>query len=64
MDAGRGKGKPRMSPFWIFVKVKLQPRGLENELSSPSRTLGSWCRIPLEVWLSVCVYYVFVLSYV
>jgi hypothetical protein len=30
-------------------------------LSSPARTLGSWVRIPLETWMSVSVYSVFVL---
>jgi hypothetical protein len=28
------------------------------------RTLGLWIRIPVEAWMSVFVYYVFVLSYV
>jgi hypothetical protein len=37
------------------------PRGLRHELSSPARTLRLWVRIPLEAWMSVCVYYVFVL---
>jgi hypothetical protein len=37
------------------------PRGLRHELSSSARTLGSWVRIPLEAWMSVCVYSVFVL---
>jgi hypothetical protein len=32
------------------------PRGLSHELSSPARTLGSWVGIPLEAWMSVCVY--------
>jgi hypothetical protein len=32
------------------------PRGLRQEQSSLARTLGSWVRIPLEAWLSVCVY--------
>jgi hypothetical protein len=36
------------------------PRGLRHELSSPAQTLGSWVRIPLEVWMSVCVYSVYV----
>jgi hypothetical protein len=31
-------------------------RGLRHELSSLARTLGSWVRIPLKAWLSVCVY--------
>jgi hypothetical protein len=38
------------------------PRGLRHEPSSPAQTLGSWVRIPLEAWISVCVYSVFVLS--
>jgi hypothetical protein len=38
------------------------PRGLRHELSSLSRTLGSWVRIPLKAWMSVCIYSVFVLS--
>jgi hypothetical protein len=37
------------------------PRGLSHEPSSLARTLGSWVRIPLEAWISVCVYSVFVL---
>jgi hypothetical protein len=37
------------------------PRGLRNELSSPAQTLGSWVRIPLETWMSVCAYSVSVL---
>jgi hypothetical protein len=38
------------------------PRRLRHELPSPSRMLGSWGRIPLEEWMSVCVYSVVVLS--
>jgi hypothetical protein len=38
------------------------PRGLKHELPSPTQTLGSWIRIPLKAWMSVCVYSVFVLS--
>jgi hypothetical protein len=37
-------------------------RGLRHELSSLIQTLGSWVRIPLKAWLSVCIYSVFVLS--
>jgi hypothetical protein len=37
------------------------PRRLRQELSSLARTLGSWVGIPLEAWMSVCVYSVFVL---
>jgi hypothetical protein len=38
------------------------PRGLRHELSSLALTLGSWVRIPLEAWMSVCVYSEFVLG--
>jgi hypothetical protein len=37
-------------------------RGLRHELSSLARKPGPMVRIPLEAWLSVCVYSVFVLS--
>jgi hypothetical protein len=32
------------------------PRGVRHELSLLARTLGSWVRIPLEAWMSACVY--------
>jgi hypothetical protein len=32
--------------------------------SSSAQTLGSWFRIPLQAWMSVCAYSVLVLSYV
>jgi hypothetical protein len=32
------------------------PLSLKQELSSSSRILGSWVRISLEAWMSVCVY--------
>jgi hypothetical protein len=32
------------------------PRGLKHEPSWPARTLGSWVRIPLEAWMSVCIF--------
>jgi hypothetical protein len=35
---------------------------LRRKLSSPAQLLGSWVRIPLKAWMSVCVYSVFVLS--
>jgi hypothetical protein len=31
-------------------------RGLRHELSSLARTLGSWVRIPLKAWMSVCAF--------
>jgi hypothetical protein len=39
-----------------------RPRDLTFELSSPAQTLGSSVQIPLEAWLYVSVYSVFVLS--
>jgi hypothetical protein len=36
--------------------------GLRHEPSSPARILGSWVRIPLEAWVSMYVYSVFVVS--
>jgi hypothetical protein len=35
---------------------------IEKALSSLPRTLGSWDRIPLKAWMSMCIYSVFVLS--
>jgi hypothetical protein len=35
------------------------PRGIKHEPSSPARTQGSWIRISLEAWMTVCVYSVF-----
>jgi hypothetical protein len=37
------------------------PHGLKQEPSSHAVALGSWVRIPLEVWMCVFVYSVFVL---
>jgi hypothetical protein len=31
-------------------------------MSSLAQTMGSWVQIPLEAWMSVCVYSLFVLS--
>jgi hypothetical protein len=38
------------------------PRGLRHVMSSSTQALGSWVRIPLEAWMSVQVYFVFVFS--
>jgi hypothetical protein len=38
------------------------PRGLRHEMSSSGQTLGASIRIPLEAWMFICVYSVFVLS--
>jgi hypothetical protein len=44
------------------IRRSQSPRGLRHEPSSTARTLGSWIRIPLEAWMSLCVYSVFLLS--
>jgi hypothetical protein len=36
--------------------------GMKHEPPSPAQTLGSWVRIPLKAWMSVCAYSVFMLS--
>jgi hypothetical protein len=46
------------SEYFGFPCRSQWPRGLRHEPSSPSRTLRSWVRIPLEAWISVCVYFV------
>jgi hypothetical protein len=47
----------------LLLTSRLQrPLGVRHELSSLARMLGPWVRIPLEAWMSVCVYSVFVLG--
>jgi hypothetical protein len=40
------------------------PRSLRQEMSSPTRTLAPWVRVPLIAWISVRFFSLFVLSYV
>jgi hypothetical protein len=40
----------------VYYGADQWPRGLRHELSSPAQTLGSWVRIPLETWMSLCIY--------
>jgi hypothetical protein len=47
--------------LYILVGVRdlyllITVAALRHEPSSPARTLGSWVRIPLEEWMSVCFY--------
>jgi hypothetical protein len=42
--------------------VAFQQISTWHKISSLAQTLGSWVRIPLEVWMSVRVYSAFVLS--
>jgi hypothetical protein len=37
------------------------PRCIRHEMSLPVRTMGSWVRIPLKAWLSLCLSFVSVL---
>jgi hypothetical protein len=39
-----------------FPQANQWPRGLRHELTSLARTLGSWGRIPLREWMSVCAF--------
>jgi hypothetical protein len=48
----------------LFMRGSQWLRGLRHELSSLARTLGSWVRIPLQAWMSVCVYSVCVVLHV
>jgi hypothetical protein len=41
--------------YWSFTSRSRWPRGLRHELFSLARMLGSWVRIPLKAWMSVCV---------
>jgi hypothetical protein len=55
---------PRPSGLEAPIRCSCRPqwsRGLRHEQFSPARTWGLWFRIPLETWMSVCVYSVFVL---
>jgi hypothetical protein len=42
------------------MSITQWPRGLRHELFLTAQTLGSWIRIPLETWMFVHVYSVFV----
>jgi hypothetical protein len=44
-----------LSKVWLVIN------SLRHELPSLARTPGSWVRIPLKAWLSVCVFSVFML---
>jgi hypothetical protein len=47
---------------FIYLWCRSQwPCSLRHELSSPTPTLRSWVRIPLEVWMFVCVLCAFIL---
>jgi hypothetical protein len=40
----------------ILMSRSQWPRALRHELSSLARPLGSWVRIPLKAWMSVCAF--------
>jgi hypothetical protein len=52
---------PRTALLRVRFSPSPWPRRLRHEPPSLARTLGSWVRIHLEAWVSVCVYSVFVL---
>jgi hypothetical protein len=59
----RASGAWKPSNKVTFLPSRSQwPRSVRHEMSPPAQTLGSWVRIPLEAWMSVCVYSVFVLG--
>jgi hypothetical protein len=45
----------RLQEFVIVTPITVAAR------FSPAQTLGSWDRIPLEAWMSMCFYAMFVL---
>jgi hypothetical protein len=63
--ASPARGAPHTDEFGSLGTEPSQTRTcmgtLRHELSSPARTLGLWVLIPLDAWMSVCVYPVFVL---
>jgi uncharacterized membrane protein len=47
--------------YLLTERGSLWPSRLRHEMPYLIPTLGAWVRIPLKVWVFVCVYYVFVL---
>jgi hypothetical protein len=47
------------SPNAFVVSRSEWPNGLRHETSSTARTQGLWARLPLEAWIFVCDFYVF-----
>jgi hypothetical protein len=39
----------------VFRSQSQRSSGLKHEPFSPARKMGSWVRIPVEAWMSVCV---------
>jgi hypothetical protein len=61
----RNKNETHSDFFFLNLSTLSQSewlRGLRHELSSPAQTLGSWVRFPLEAWMFVYVYTMFVLA--
>jgi hypothetical protein len=51
------KDRPEFRAIEYKICRSQWPRGLRYELSSLARTLGSWFRIPLKAWMSVCGFF-------
>jgi hypothetical protein len=43
----------------LMYLFDVRSKARTTRVSSSAQTLGSWLRITLEVWMSVCVYFVF-----
>jgi hypothetical protein len=47
---------PVLLLLFLIICRSQWPRGLRYEMFSLARTLGSWVRIPLKPWMSVCAF--------
>jgi hypothetical protein len=48
--------RPTLTPCNVYICLWQRPLGLRQELTPSSQMARSWVRIPLEAWMSVCVY--------
>jgi hypothetical protein len=39
-----------------YLDIRETTRIMDSDRASPAETLGMWVPIPLEAWMSVCVY--------
>jgi hypothetical protein len=61
-DADNVQGPKEYTDMYVSCKIFSTAitghsgRAVRHEMSSLARTLGSWVRITLEAWMSVCIY--------